>query len=186
MHPQLEVIIREFEAAHNRLRSLAEAVPQGYWAQRPDPSRWSIAERIAHLNLTSSAYLPHLRDGMAQARGCKGGAPRRYRRDPIGWFLWRGAGPPVRFRVKTTPPFVPTVAKAPGELIAEFERLQAAQLACAREADGLPVDRIKITSPFDARLKYNLYACLTILPQHQHRHLGQAEQAWHALGKRGA
>jgi hypothetical protein len=48
----------------------------------------------------------------------------------------------------------------------------------ARDVDGLPVDRIKITSPFDARLKYNLYAALTILPRHQHRHLWQAERVY--------
>ncbi len=32
---------------------------------------------------------------------------------------------------------------------------------------------------------YNLFACLTILPRHQHRHLWQAEQAWQALQKGG-
>jgi hypothetical protein len=30
-------------------------------------------------------------------------------------------------------------------------------------------------------LTYNLFACLTILPRHQHRHFWQAEQAWQAL-----
>jgi len=50
-----------------------------------------------------------------------------------------------------------------------------------READGLPVDRIRIASPFDARLKYSLYAALTILPRHQHRHLWQAERVLEGL-----
>ena len=36
--------------------------------------------------------------------------------------------------------------------------------------------RLWIISPFDARIRYNAYACLTILPRHQHRHLWQAEQ----------
>jgi hypothetical protein len=63
-------------------------------------------------------------------------------------------------------------------IIDEFSRLQAEQIACVREADGLPLGRVRITSPFDARLKYNLYACFTILPRHQHRHLWQAERVW--------
>lgn len=185
MHTQLEAIVSEFERARERLRWLARQAPLEYWTERPDPTRWSIAECVAHLNLTSAAYLPLIHNGIAHARGLQGRAPRRYRRDAIGWLLWKTAGPPVRLRVKTTPPFVPTAADPPGQLMAEFERLQAEQVACVRDADGLPVDRVKITSPFDSRLKYNLYASLTILPRHQHRHLWQAEQVWQTLKQRG-
>ena len=176
MRTELEAIVREFDRARDRLHALAESVPEERWTQRPDPTRWSIAECIAHLNLTSSAYLPLLRDGIARARRSKDGVRGRYRRDPIGWLLWKIAGPPVRLRVKTTPPFVPAAADPPDRLIIEFDRLQTEQLTLTRDADGLPVDRIKIASPFDARLKYSLYAALTILPRHQHRHLWQAEQ----------
>jgi hypothetical protein len=172
----LETIIREFESARERLHALAQRVPDGRWTRRPDPARWSIAECIAHLNLTSRAYLPILRDGIARAQGSTDRARARYRRDPIGWLLWKVAGPPVRLRVKTTPPFVPAAAGPPGPLIAEFDRLQTEQVTMTRDADGLPLDRIKIASPFDARLKYSLYAALTILPRHQHRHLWQAER----------
>jgi hypothetical protein len=35
-----------------------------------------------------------------------------------------------------------------------------------------------VQSPFNEKVKYNLYSCLTILPPHQHRHLWQAEQIW--------
>jgi hypothetical protein len=61
--------------------------------------------------------------------------------------------------------------------MAEFDRLQAEQIAITREADGLPIDRVKMTSPFNPKLRYNIFAGLSILPRHQHRHLWQAEQA---------
>ena len=38
-----------------------------------------------------------------------------------------------------------------------------------------------IISPFDSRLKYNLYACLRIIPAHQRQHLSQAEAVIRAL-----
>ena len=47
--------------------------------------------------------------------------------------------------------------------------------------DGRPIDRVKVTSPFNPRLRYNLYACLTILPRHQERHLWQAERVLERL-----
>src|SRR5256885_15849937 len=58
----------------------------------------------------------------------------------------------------------------------EFDRLQAAQLDCLAQADGLPLSQVRVTSPFNASVRYNLYACFTILPRHQHRHLWQAER----------
>jgi hypothetical protein len=99
-------------------------------------------------------------------------------------MLWRTAGPPVRFRVKTTAPFVPESVAPAAELVAEFERLQDEQQRWVTAADGLDLGALRITSPFVRHLHYNLYACLTILPRHQHRHLWQAEQVWKALQKR--
>ena len=185
MHPQLQAVIDEFGTAQARLHALAAATPPIAWSRRSDPARWSIAECVAHLNLTSAAFLPLLRQALAGARAPHPTTGRRFRRDPIGWLLWRMAGPPVRLRVKTTAPFIPQATAAPAELVAEFDRWQADQLACVRHADGLPLDHLWITSPFDARVRYNVYASLTTLPRHQHRHLWQAEQVWAALQRAG-
>jgi hypothetical protein len=177
MNPQLETIAEELRGASERLRRLTGAVPEEAWTRRPEPGRWSPAECVAHLNLTSAAYLPLLEEAIEEGRRLPGAGERRYRRDPIGWLLWKTMGPPARMRVKTTAPFIPEAVATREELTADFERLQAEQLACVEAADGLPLDRIRIRSPFDPRMRYNLYAALTILPRHQHRHLWQAERA---------
>jgi len=177
MHPQLQAITDEHRGASERLRRLVSTVPEPRWTRRPDPARWSAAECVAHLNLTSAAYLPLLDRALAEARTLREPAPRRYRRDPLGWMLWRVMAPPARMRVKTTAPFIPTGTASVEELVQEFERLQQEQLRRVEEADGLPLHRVRVPSPFDPRVKYNLFACLSILPRHQHRHLWQAEQA---------
>ena len=181
MRHQLQTVADEFARARARLRALARVVPHDVWPIRADPARWSVAECIAHLNLTSRAFLPLLRDGIARARREPAAGSRRYRRDFFGWVLWKTSSPPVRVRVKTAAAFVPAGNDPPEALLSEFDALQAEQIACVAESDGLSIDRVKITSPFDARIKYNLYACLTILPRHQHRHLWQAEQVSLAL-----
>jgi DinB superfamily len=183
LHPQLRAICDEFDQASVRLRALARNVPEPVWTRRPDPTRWSAAECIAHLNLTSLAYLPLLDEGLARARDAGGPAPGRYHRDLAGWLLWKTMGPPARFRTRTTAAFVPSGKEPPTQLVPEFERLQGELLTRVRQANGLPIDRIKIPSPFNARLKYNLFAAMTILPPHEHRHLWQAERAWQALAK---
>jgi hypothetical protein len=137
-----------------------------------------MAECVEHLNLTGQAYLPLLQAALQRGRagGASKASVRRYRRDPVGWLMWRMAGPPVRHRVKTTSAFIPSADRPLAELVAEFDRLQDAQIRCAMDADGLPLGELWIRSPFDSRIRYNAYACLTILPRHQLRHLWQAEQ----------
>jgi hypothetical protein len=181
MHPQLETVVREFAEAEARLEVLAAAVPAGWWTRRADPDRWSIAECVAHLNLTAKAFLPLVRTAIEQARTIGGSAPARFRRDPAGWILWRTAGPPVRHRVRTTAVFIPEALTSEAGLLEEFAALQAEQVEAVRRADGLPLHKVRITSPFNRRLRYTLFSCLTILPPHQHRHLWQAEQVLEQL-----
>src|SRR2546429_7391894 len=124
------------------------------------------------------AYVPLLHHALSRARMLERRPPARYRRDPIGWLLWATMGPPVRVRLKTITRFLPSSLAAPALLVQEFDRLQAAQLDCLAQADGLPLARVRVTSPFNAHVRYNLFACFTILPRHQHRHLWQAERGW--------
>ena len=182
MHPQLEAVVREFGEAGERLARLAAAVPEGWWNRRADPARWSIAECVAHLNLTAEVFLPRIEAALAEARALGRPAPRRYRRDPVGWLLWRTAGPPVRLRVPTTAALVPQASTPARELLQLFDTHQRAQVDAVRRADGLPLGGVRIRSPVDPRLRYNLYALLTVLPRHQHRHLWQAEQVLERLG----
>jgi hypothetical protein len=172
----MQAVVEEFGSALHRLHALRDAVPDSRGADRAVANRWSVGECVAHLNLTSAAYLPLLRGGINEARRSGHAAGARYRRDLAGWLLWKSMGPPVKRKFATTAPFLPRAGQSPPDLIAEFERLQQEQIALAQEADGLPIQRVKIASPFNTRLRYNLYAAFTILPRHQHRHLWQAEQ----------
>jgi hypothetical protein len=176
VHPELHDVIGELESALLRFRALCNKVPGSKWVIRRDPERWSIGECVAHLNLTSMAFLPLLRAGLDEARRSGHAAPARYRRDLLGWMLLRSMGPPVKRKFKTTAPFVPRSDRTSEDLTSEFERLQSEQLVLAKQADGLPIHRVKIASPFNPRLRYNLFSALSILPRHQHRHLWQAEQ----------
>jgi hypothetical protein len=174
---QLDEIISELNSASTRLRTLHARLAPGAWARRPLPESWSPGECVAHLNLTAIGMLPLLRRGVDDARRLGRPAAQRYRRDLVGWLIWRTTSSPGRFKAKTIPAFVPSSDRTPEEVMAEFDRLQAEQIAITREADGLPIDRVKMTSPFNPKLRYNIFAGLSILPRHQHRHLWQAEQA---------
>lgn len=182
--PQLRELLDELLRASLGFAALATAAPEDDWHRRPAEGSWSAAECVAHLNLTSDGYLPVLRLAIDEARALDVPAPRRYRRDPMGWLLWRMIGPPARMRLATSPTFVPTGNAPLSELLQRFEALQAEVAACIRDADGLPITRVRVQSPFDARVRYNLFSALSVVPRHQLRHLWQAERAL-AMGRGG-
>jgi len=82
-------------------------------------------------------------------------------------------------RVKTTPAFVPRPGRSRTEILSDFVRLQAELVSLVRSADGLPVNDVKIVSPFGGRMRYNTWSALIIVSRHEHRHLEQAEEAAH-------
>ncbi len=183
MQEQLAEVVESLESAQSKLRSLTDKLPEKDWSKRPGPDQWSAAGCVEHLNLTSRAYLPPLRDATAQAREI-GGAPRKhYQRDSLGWFMSLMIGPMRHLgnfklvRIKTTPSFVPKGGQSSSQLLSEFVRLQADLITLIRSADGLPLDEVKIVSPFGGRMKYNAYSALVIVARHQHRHIEQAEEA---------
>ncbi len=186
MHPQLQAIVDEYRAASARLHALVAATPAPAWPTRPAPQSWSMAECVAHLNLTSAANVPLIQRAIDEGRQLPPAPPgARFRRDFAGWMIWKMSGEPARMKVKTAPPFVPKSTAPVGALVAEFENWQQLQIRCVEEADGLPLMLLKITSPFNEKMQYNLYSSLTLLPRHQHRQLAQAEQAWVALQRQG-
>ena len=111
MDARLSAIVNDLQAVQQRLRQLHRWLPREAWSQTPAPGRWSPAECVTHLNLTSRAMLPLLHDGLRRASVSPIGPPSRYRRE------------------------------------------------------------------FNARVKYNLYAALTLVSRHQQRHALQAERA---------
>ncbi|HEX6628646.1 MAG TPA: DinB family protein [Gemmatimonadaceae bacterium] len=181
MQRQLAAVIESLESAQSKLRSLGDKSSAAAWKKHPAPDAWSAADCVEHLNLTSHAYVPLLRDAIATARLMKA-RPKHYRQDFAGrlmGFMMKPLKHIGKFkigRVKTTGPFTPRGGKTREQLLSEFVRLQSDLITLVRSAEGLPIDRVKVQSPF-GRMKYNAYSALVIVSQHQHRHLQQAEEA---------
>lgn len=177
----IEGVEKELNDATQRAWALVQSTDGRLFTVRPNASSWSAAECLSHLSISTELFLPVLQKTIDDARK-RGLAPKHQpKMDVLGrvlrWFL----EPPIRQRIKTTAPFVPRSVRAKAEAFGEFAGLQsklAEQIAAARDVD---VSRIKIVSPFDRRVRYNVYSAFLIIIAHQRRHLWQAEQAVAAL-----
>ena len=169
-----EEIERGLRAATSHARELA-ALGDATFTRRPSGDGWSAAECLAHLNLTTEAFLPRLRAAMDAAPPgvAPGGRPRR---DPVGWLLETMMGV-AWMRTRTKPAFVPLPPPPAARVLAEFERLQEELIRCLARAESLPLGSLRIESPFADGVRYNLYSCFRILLAHQVRHLRQADAA---------
>lgn len=164
-------VARELEHATRALDELVRDLDVDALARRPAPSRWSVAEHVEHLSLTTEAYLP-LVESAADALPVRGArAERALRMDWMGRFLLWTVEPPVWKRVRTSARFLPGPATDPARVVARFHALQRHLVERARSYEGLPLDRARVTSPFDARIRYDAWSALRILPAHQRRHL---------------
>jgi hypothetical protein len=169
----------ELAATTRRMHTLTGPLDELTWSRRPAEERWSAGECVEHLNITSRAFVPVLRDALrdGRTRGLTG-VRTSYRLDLMGWLLLRATEPPVkRQRLKTPAAFVPASVGPKARVVAEYAELQGALIGILADAEGLLLTKIKLTSPFNARVHYSAYSALRVIPAHQRRHLWQAEQA---------
>ncbi|MBL8862572.1 MAG: DinB family protein [Planctomycetes bacterium] len=172
----IATVLDELEANDRALDELVLGLDAAALSRRPAPARWSPAEHVEHLNLSTEAYLPLVETAAAdlRARGVTARGPLRT--DLMGRFLIWMVEPPVRKRVRTSDRFVPGPAVDPARVVARFHELQRALLARVRSFEGLALDRARVTSPFDARVRYSAWSALRILAPHQRRHLWLARR----------
>lgn len=176
LQPELVRLKQELLDGRERAWKVTEGLPATAWGMRPASGGWSIAECLMHLNITSERYVPLLDDALRSIRTRGLLADGTLRRDLVGYLLSRFLEPPARMRIATPPPFVPEQVDPMPDVLERFDYLQQELLVRLERGAGLALDRQRIVSPFNARVRYNLYAAFCVLTAHQRRHLWQAER----------
>lgn len=171
----LEEVEKEINEATRRAWTLVQSTDGRLFTVRPRAMSWSAAECLAHLSLSTELFLPVLRKAIDSGRLAADKKPRA-RMDVMGSVLRWFMEPPMRMRTKTTAPFVPRSVRAKADAFGEFASLQEKLIDLLREARNADLRR-KLVSPFDKRVRYNIFSAFRIVAAHQRRHLWQAEQA---------
>jgi len=178
--PQLEDIVAQLDVATTQTRALVNGLSAEQLTQRPTPNSWSIAECVAHLNITSREYLPILSEALERAPRTTP-APSKFKMDVMGRLLKWSLEPPYKMKTKTTRQFEPVEIGSPDQLVQAFSDLQEQLKSTIKQANGFAIDKVKLASPFNDRIKYNLFSAFNILVAHERRHIWQAEQVRKAL-----
>jgi hypothetical protein len=184
MIPELEAMIEEIDAIKAEGRAVAADLTDTQLNWHPGPDRWSVAECVAHLNVSVRHTLPAFDRAIADARakGKTAAGPFTY-----GWFSRWMVGsmePPPKRRMGTFKIFsLPAGATYRGaELITEFLSVRDQLAERVRQSDGLDLARVRVVSPVNRLLRMPLGAYLAFVITHDRRHLWQARQVRSSSG----
>jgi hypothetical protein len=170
MNAQLADISESFRFNAERAQKIVSKAGDERIALRPRPDSWSAAECLGHLAISTETFLPAWKAILVG--GPQGNGP--YKMDLLGKMLTWVLEPPARVRVKAPANLQPA---ATGQELARFLASQDQLLEVVSATDGLALDRIKVPSPANARIRYNVWSSFRVTDAHQRRHLLQAERA---------
>lgn len=177
----METLFDQLQDIRRRAKELASGLTQEQLVQRPDPTKWSIAECLAHLNTTATIFFPMIDAAIEQGRQRNVLGKGPYTPGPLGSLLIWIAEPPPKFRLRAPKKILPPSSIAdPQKVVTEFMQLQDEWERQARELDGLNLKKIKCRNPF-APGRLRLSAPIPWMLAHERRHLLQAEKAREAV-----
>ena len=157
-------------------RALTAGMDAGALMARPKDGGWSVGENLQHLILTADAMLPLGEGAVAELERAGRRSDRRTGLGFMGWLLVQSLEPP-RMKTKTLKAFEPIDVGDPLTLTDRFVATNDRLARLIERATGLATGTVTLTSPFNAKVTYNLYAAMRILLVHARRHLWQARAA---------
>ena len=169
----VQSVSRDIADSRRRAQALIDAASADQLTRRPDLGKWSIAECLAHLNLTAVTVQQLMTKAIERGRREKKFGTGPFSMGARGrLFIWI-AEPPPKFRIrapKNVQP--PTAIDDPLQLLPEFLKAQDEWERLMRQQQGLDLARIKVGQ---GAFRMRLAAVLPWMMAHQRRHLLQAE-----------
>jgi uncharacterized damage-inducible protein DinB len=164
---------RDIADSRRRAHALIDAVSADQLMRRPDPGKWSIAECLAHLNITAETVQKFMTREIEQAKQEKRVGEGPFSIGPKGRLMVWIAEPPPKFRIRAPKNVRPPAAiDDPLQLLPAFLKAQDEWERLMREQQGLDLAKIKVGQ---GAFRVRLAAALPWMMAHQRRHLLQAE-----------
>ncbi len=169
----VQSVSRDIADSCRRAQVLLDSVSADQLMRRPDPTKWSIAECLAHLNMTAATVQKLMARGIEQAKQEKRFGEGPFSIGPKGRLMVWIAEPPPKFRIRA-PKNVrpPTTIDDPLQVLPQFLHAQDEWERLMREQEGLDLAGIKVGQ---GAFRMRLAAALPWMMAHQRRHLLQAE-----------
>jgi hypothetical protein len=147
----------------------------------PNPGRWSIVQNLAHLRITTEAFLPAVDAALVTSRNLNLRSEGPFTLSLYGRVLvWHMES---RFTIKLQAPkaIQPRLLDSPALELQNFFLSQAVLRQRMEVAEGLHLTRLRFPSPLVKCIHVNLLEFFSLFNAHARRHLRQAGNLRRAL-----
>jgi hypothetical protein len=175
MNSNMLTLKEELADCRDRAQKLVEGLTQDELTRRPDPCKWSIAECLAHLNVTAGVVQSLIAQAIERGKKDKLFGTGPFTLGAKGRLLLWIAEPPPKFRLRAPKSVVPPISIGnPAQVLPDFLKVQDEWERLWKEAEGLDMARVNI-GPRLSLFCCHLSASFPWMMAHQRRHLLQAE-----------
>jgi len=172
----LQTIISESEASNAAASELAADLNEEQLNWKPGPEKWSIAQCLDHLAVTSSKFDQYLETALGRGRSkWPVTSPPAYRPTRMGAWLIKQVEPVTGRKLPAPKVFRPSSSDIQGAL-QKFLDQQETFLNFVRSADAVDFNKTRLRSPVTPYMRYSLADAFVITVVHTRRHLGQARK----------
>lgn len=173
----LQTILSEAEKNNGRARLLAGRLTEEQLNWKPAQNKWSIAQCLEHLTVTSAAFDKYFTAAIEQARKRRPVSQNpRYQPSFVGGWLARQVDPETERNLPAPKIFRPADASNIEDAVAKFLNQQETFTAFVRQSEGIDYNKTRLRSPVTPLMRYSLADAFVITVLHGRRHLGQAER----------
>lgn len=172
--PWCERLIRELDAADQRVQTLASQLTDEQLNWQALPDTWSIGQCLEHLCLANETYLPAIAPALdskpsGSVEEIKSGMLSR-------WFIRNYIEPSPQTRRAPAPKKIVPGARVKPSVLDRFLSSNQAARELIRRASAYDVNRIRFKNPYVPGIRFTVGTGLQIICSHERRHLMQAER----------
>jgi hypothetical protein len=150
---------------------------------KPAPEKWSIAQCLDHLAVTSHKFDGYFSDALVRGRKkwpvTQGPA---YRPSFLGGWLIKQVNPETGRNLPAPKIFRPSESSSIDEPLEKFLKQQERFIEFVRESNGVDYNKTRLRSPVTPLMRYSLADAFVVTVVHGRRHLAQARRVRESSG----
>ena len=150
--------------------------------KKPNAESWSAAECFQHLLFTNGGYLKHFKEVVAKSQDAdkiktfNQSSTHLFKHSFWGKFIIYFVKPTTKMKSKTSKPFNPSFSKVEPDVVQKYLSHNDELITAISKLRNLDLKKLKMPSPINEKIKYNLGDAIKILVLHDQRHIQQAER----------
>ncbi len=151
--------------------------------RKRDSKVWSIADCFQHLLFTNALYLKSFIEivnadqiSTENSTTINPSTNHSFKHSFWGKFILYFVNPKTKMKSKTTKPFNPSFSKVESDVVRKYLSQYDQLMMEISKMQNLDLQKFKIPSPINDKIKYNLGDAIRIIVLHDQRHIQQAER----------